>query len=492
MPEKLSAAGQAKLKVWERLDRLLDGSSFREIDDASTASVGLESYGNEAATTSLDGILAGHGRIAGREVMVFAQDSKHLGGSLGRLHIGKLRRTIDKAVREGIPIIGLIDSAGARVQEGVMSLSETGGVIGSLMHASGVVPQIYAVMGTAVGGAAYSAAMGDFLIMIDGVSQMFAWGPGVMRAEGNVQITGEELGGTAVHMTRSGVCSVRAKDESDCMNRIRLLLSYLPQSHNERPYTTKETGSGIPFPQTERASYYDSRKLISAVFDDGSFFELQGDYARSFVMGFAKLGGVSVGVIASQPTAQDGYIDVDASDKVCRFVRVCDCFNIPILTLVDSPGFLPDPAQERDGIERHGAKMMFAYAEATVLKITVIVGRAYGGGMTGLCSKPLGIDVVFAYDSSRIQVLSLKSYLEIFHKSKLDELMPEERAKAIRELSAKYEEDGRPEVAVSLGYVDRIIKPEDTRRELMVTIRQLFKDVSAKKEESDFHRNMPV
>jgi acetyl-CoA carboxylase carboxyltransferase component len=469
--------------AWKRLDQLLDRFSFQEVDERD----GLQKYSTEAAVALLDGILCGTARIDGVPVMAFAQDPSHMGGSLGKAHVGKLRRAVDQAVASRIPVVGLIDSAGGRFQEGATSLSEAGGAIRSMVDASGVVPQVYAVVGTAVGAAAYSAGMADFLIMIEGVSKMFAWGPGVMKAEGEVEITAEALGGTAVHAKDNSTCSLVARDELECLELIRRVLTYLPQNRARGGIEENATTTEASFAY-DAAQHLDPRELVRAISDAGTFLELRAGFAPGFSTSLAKLGGASVGLVASE---LNGSIDVDATDKIARLVRTCDCYGIPVVSFIDSPGFLPDPSQEKEGIERHGARMMYAIAEATVPKVSVIVGRAYGGAMTGLCSKQLGIDVVLAYKSAEIQVLSFSSYLEIFQKKKLAGLSPKERDAAVEELKSQYHTMGTPEKAVSLGYVDRIIEPQKTREELIAVLSRLAEGGRLAPRSSS-HGNMPV
>jgi acetyl-CoA carboxylase carboxyltransferase component len=472
------------LTAVERVISLLDPSSFRDVDSIAS---GEAAAGGQTEMQATDGVIAGGGRIGGREVVVFAHDRTYLGGSMGKGSVEKTRRAVGAAVGRGVPLIGLIDSAGARVQEGVQSMSEIGGLVKSMFEASGSIPQIFAVMGTSVGGASYSSAMSDFVIMVERNAQLLVWGPGLVKAETGLQATAEELGGYGVH-TRNGVCALSAKDEAECFRQIRALLAYLPQNCAEDPPVMSSFGHGDPsiappMPDLSQPGH-DPRALVGAIFDPNSFLELHGGFAQNVLAGFARLGGRPVGIVASQPLHLNGYLDLDASDKICRFVRTCDCFNVPVVTFVDSPGFLPGPEQERLGLIRHGAKLMFAYAEASIPKVAVIVGKAYGGAVTGLCSKPLGQDYVMAYPSAEIQVMSFRSHEETFRKSPIPS--PPDRD----ELLARYTDAGDPRRAASLGYLDLVVRPEETRSQLTAVLDGLRgRRPTAKKVR---HSNMPV
>ncbi|AKG38098.1 methylmalonyl-CoA carboxyltransferase [Infirmifilum uzonense] len=457
---------QGKLTVIERLNLLLDPDSLipigRYVLHRATG------FGMELRKAYGDGVIAGLGSVNGRRVAVYAQDFTFMGGSVGEMHAYKIARTIETAVKLGIPVIGLNDSGGARIQEGVDSLKGYGDIFYRNVMASGVVPQIVAILGPCAGGAVYSPALADFIIMTR-KSYMFITGPKVVKASIGEDISTEELGGAEVHASKSGVAHFVVEDDREAVNLIKKLISYLPSNNAEDPpfLETKDSpyredptlDSIVP---EDPAKPYDVREIIGRVFDYESFLEVHANFAQNAVVGFARLGGHGVCVVANQPAVMAGSLDIDSSDKISRFVTFCDSFNFPIITFVDVPGFLPGSFQEHHGVIRHGAKIIYAYADATVPKITVILRKAYGGAYIAMGSKHLGADFVLAWPTAEIAVMGPEGAIEIIYKKELESAEnPEELAKTFVE---KYRNEiANPYVPASRGYVDDVIIPRETR-----------------------------
>jgi propionyl-CoA carboxylase beta chain len=474
--EKQHAAG--KLTARERIELLLDAGSFVEIDALVTHR--CRDFGMEKVAIPGDGVVCGYGTVDGRLVYVFAQDFTVFGGSLSETNAAKICKVMDLAVENGAPIIGLNDSGGARIQEGVASLGGYADIFLRNTLSSGVVPQISAILGPCAGGAVYSPAITDFIFMVEGTSYMFVTGPEVIRTVTHEQVTMEELGGASTHAAKSGVCHLTVPNDAACLAAVRELLSYLPSNNLDDP----PAGASEDDPNRESEELdtlvpedpnkpYDIKRLIAAVVDDGKFFEIHAQYARNIVVGFARVGNRSVGIVANQPAWLAGVLDIDASLKGARFVRFCDAFNIPLVTFEDVPGFLPGTAQEYGGIIKHGAKLLYAYAEATVPKVTVITRKAYGGAYCVMSSKHLRTDVNFAYPTAEIAVMGPEGAVNILYKRELDEAGangPQVRAEKVAEYRAKF---SNPYIAAERGFVDAIIAPRRTRPEIVRALRQL-------------------
>ncbi len=464
------AAG--KLSARERLDVLLDPGSFVEMGAfVEPLDPGLDAPG--------EGVVTGYGEVEGRTVFVFAQDFTVLGGSLGKMHAAKITRVMDQAVRTGAPIVGLNDSAGARIQEGVDALSGYGEVFARNAIYSGVVPQVSAVLGPCAGGAVYSPALTDFVLMARDSAYMFITGPDVVRSVTKEVVSFAELGGADVHARRSGVAHLVEDDDRAVLERVRELLGYLPSSARGAPprRTTRDPDDRrVPevaarvHPDPRRT--YPMREVIAALVDDRRFLEIQPDFARNIAVGFAHLGGRSVGIVANDPSHLAGTLTIDASDKAARFVRTCDAFNVPVVTFVDVTGFLPGVAQEHGGIIRHGAKMLYAYAEATVPKVTVIVRKSYGGAYLAMSSQDLGADVVLAWPTAAVAVMGAEGAANVLHKREI-EGSPDPAATRARFVEAYRREHDHPFRAAARGYVDDVIDPVDTRTHLIRHLRML-------------------
>lgn len=457
---------RGKLTARERLHVLLDADSFEEWD--AFVEHRSSDFGMEEQRIPGDGVISGHGRINGRLVFVFSQDFTVFGGSLSETNARKICKVMEQAVKVGAPIIGLNDSGGARIQEGVASLGGYADVFQRNVLASGVVPQVSLVMGPCAGGAVYSPAITDFIFMVRGTSYMFVTGPDVVKTVTAEEITAEELGGADTHNSRSGVADRAFDDDVEALRMARLLMGYLPSSNREKaPERPTEDPDGRIEPSlnslvpTDPAKPYDIKELIYKVADESEFFELQTDYARNIVTGFVRLAGQTVGVVANQPAVLAGCLDIEASVKGARFVRFCDAFAIPLLTLVDVPGFMPGSEQEYGGIIRHGAKLLYAYAEATVPKVTVITRKAYGGAYDVMSSKHLRGDVNFAWPSAEIAVMGPKGAVEIIFRQDLGDA--EKIAARTEEYRRKF---AHPYVAAGHGYIDDVIEPRLTRAHL--------------------------
>lgn len=486
------AAG--KLTARERVDLLLDPGSFVELDKFVTNR--CNDFGMDANKIPGDGVVTGYGKVDGRTVYVFAQDFTVFGGSLSSAYAEKITKVMDLATKCGAPVIGLNDSGGARIQEGVASLAGYADIFYRNVRASGVVPQISAIMGPCAGGAVYSPAITDFIFMVDQTSYMFITGPEVVKTVTSQEVTKQELGGAAVHSEKSGVSHFECKSEEECLASIRELLSFIPSNNADDPpfvptsdpVDRRDEALKTLVPENP-SKPYDITDIIGHVVDDGYFFEVQERYARNIVIGFARLGGFSVGIVANQPNHLAGCLDIDASLKGARFVRFCDAFNIPIITLVDVPGFLPGVDQEYGGIIKHGAKLLFAYAEATVPKITLITRKAYGGAYDVMSSKHIGADINLAYPTGEIAVMGPDGAVNIIFRKELAEA--EDPVARKEELVSHYRETfANPFKAAELGYIDEIIMPEDTRPRLIQSLEML----QNKREESlpKKHGNIPL
>ena len=471
-PERIARQhAKGKLTARERIDLLLDPGSFRELDMFVTHRT--TDFGLDQQKYLGDGVVTGYGTIDGRLVYVFSQDFTVFGGSLGEAHAQKIVKILDMAMKNGAPVIGINDSGGARIQEGVISLGGYADIFLRNTLASGVIPQISLVMGPSAGGAVYSPAITDFIIMVKNTSYMFITGPEVVKAVTHEEVSFEELGGAWVHATKSGVAHFAAENEEDAIFTARTLLSYLPQNNLDDP-PARETDDDplrmdpdldqiIPDNPKEP---YDMKEVIRRIVDDGIFFEVHEHFARNIIVGFAHLGGQSVGIVANQPAVLAGVLDIDASVKAARFVRFCDAFNIPVVTFVDVPGFMPGVAQEHGGIIRHGAKLLYAYAEATVPKVTVITRKAYGGAYDVMSSKHLRGDINLAWPSAEIAVMGPEGAVNIIFRRQLAQAEdPEaERARLVAEYRAKF---ANPYIAAARGFIDDIILPRETRPRLI-------------------------
>lgn len=471
-PERLRQQHErGKLFARERIAELVDPGTFVELDKFVTHRCTNFGIGDQQYLG--DGVVTGYGRIDGRQVFLFSQDFTVFGGSLSHSYAEKITKLMDRAMEVGCPIIGLNDSGGARIHEGVESLAGYADIFLRNVLASGVVPQISAILGPCAGGAVYSPAITDFVLMVDGMSHMFITGPDVIKAVTKEEVTKEQLGGAATHSERSGVAHFSAANENECFSQIRRILSYLPSSNRERP---PAAATGDPSDRREMKlnslipaephRSYDMHEVIRAIVDTGSFFEVSSRFARNIITAFARCGGQSVGIVANQPEVLAGCLDIDASVKAARFVRCCDAFHVPLLTLVDVPGFLPGTKQEYGGIIRHGAKLLYAYAEATVPKVTLITRKAYGGAYDVMSSKHIRGDINLAYPSAEVAVMGPEAAVNIIFRNELS--ASESPAERQRELVAEYRERfANPWTAASLGYLDAVIEPADSRPEVL-------------------------
>ncbi|WP_368409308.1 acyl-CoA carboxylase subunit beta [Halomarina litorea] len=468
---------RGKMTARERIDYFLDDGTFEEFDQLRTHRT--HKFEMEEKQVEGDGVVTGYGEVEGRTVFVFAHDFTVFGGSLGEVFAQKVCKVMDRAMEVGAPIVGLNDSAGARIQEGIDALAGYADVFHRNQMASGVVPQISAIMGPCAGGAVYSPAITDFVFMVQDTSHMFITGPDVIKTVTGEEVGFDELGGATTHATESGVAHFAEPGEEEALDHVRRLLSYLPQNNVEDPPRVE------PWDDPERADEelesvvpdqpqkpYDITNVIEGVVDTESFFEVQDRYARNLVVGFARLDGHSVGVVANQPRANAGTLDIDASLKGARFVRFCDAFNVPILTFVDVPGFMPGTDQEHGGIIKHGAKLLYAYSEATVPLMTVITRKAYGGAYDVMASKHIGADVNYAWPTAEIAVMGPKGAVNILYREELEGADdPEERRE---ELIDEYREEfANPYTAADRGFVDDVIEPTETRRRLVKDLKML-------------------
>ncbi len=486
---KQHAAG--KLTARERLDLLLDPGTFVELDAFVTNR-------NSAVTESFlgDGVVTGHGEIDGRIVFVFSQDFTVFGGSLSEAYAEKICKVMDLAVKTGAPIIGLNDSGGARIQEGVVSLGGYADIFLRNVMTSGVVPQISVILGPCAGGAVYSPAITDFTVMVEGTSYMFVTGPGVVKTVTHEDVDAEFLGGADTHTTRSGVAHIAAPDEAGALDAARALLAHLPQNNiappsiaaSSDPSDRMESALDSVVPDDPRMPY-DMHDVLRHVIDDGAFLEIQPGWAQNIIVGFARLAGRSVGIVAQQPAVLAGALDIDASVKAARFVRTCDAFNVPLVSFVDVPGFLPGVDQEHGGIIRHGAKLLYAYAEATVPKLTVITRKAYGGAYDVMSSKHIRGDMNLAWPTAEIAVMGAEGAVNIIYREQLAKAddVDAERARLVAAYQAEF---ANPYVAAARGYVDDVIQPSETRPRLIraLTLLANKRDTNPRKK----HGNIPL
>lgn len=482
-----------KLTARERVHFLLDEDSFEEIGALVTHRT--TEFGMAEQQFYGDGVVTGYGTIEGRLVYVFAQDFTVFGGSLSETHAEKICKVMDLAMKTGTPLIGLNDSGGARIQEGVRSLGGYADIFYKNVMASGVVPQISAIMGPCAGGAVYSPAMTDFTIMVEQSSYMFVTGPNVVKTVTNEEVSSEELGGAHTHATKSGVTHLTASNDIDCINKIKQLLSYLPQNCEDTPAKlpyelANEIREELEDIVPEKANQpYDIRDVIAGIIDTETFFEIHKDYADNIVVGFARLAGRSIGIVANQPMSLAGVLDVDSSKKAARFTRFCDCFNIPLLVLVDVPGFLPGTDQEWNGIITNGAKLLYALSEATVPRVSVITRKAYGGAYDVMNSKHIGADMNFAWPMAEIAVMGAKGASEIIFRREIAGADDPEVALAAKE--AEYAETfANPYPAARRGFIDEVIYPKETRKKLIKAFAMLENKVAKLPKKK--HGNIPL
>ncbi|HJO74876.1 MAG TPA: acyl-CoA carboxylase subunit beta [Rhodospirillales bacterium] len=481
---------KGKLTARERIELLLDPDSFEEwdmfVEHRST------DFGMDKNSIPSDGVVTGFGTVNGRLIFVYSQDFTVFGGSLSEAHAEKICKIMDQAMKVGAPVIGINDSGGARIQEGVASLAGYAEVFQRNVLASGVIPQISIIMGPCAGGAVYSPAMTDFIFMVDGTSYMFVTGPEVVKTVTHEEVTQDELGGAGTHTTKSGVADKAFDDDAEALLMLRRFIDFLPANNREQPPSrpTPDLGDRVEISldtliPDDPAKPYDMKELIIKVVDEGDFFELQPGYAANIIVGFGRMEGSSVGIVANQPMVLAGCLDISSSTKAARFVRFCDCFNIPIVTFVDVPGFLPGTVQEYGGIIKHGAKLLFAYAEATVAKVTVITRKAYGGAYDVMSSKHLRGDVNFAWPSAEIAVMGPKGAVEIIFRADIGD------ADKIAERTEEYRQRfANPFIAGHRGYIDDVIMPHNTRVRIAKSLRMLRN----KKLDNPWkkHGNMPL
>ncbi|MBU2492109.1 MAG: acyl-CoA carboxylase subunit beta [Bacteroidetes bacterium] len=488
---------KGKYTARERIDLLLDEGSFEEFD--MFVSHRTVDFGLDKQSYLSDGVVTGYGTIDGRLVYIFSQDFTVFGGSLSEMYAQKICKVLDKAMKVGAPVIGINDSGGARIQEGVKSLGGYADIFQRNIMASGVIPQISAIFGPCAGGAVYSPALTDFTIMAKGTSYMFVTGPKVVKTVTGEIVTDEELGGASIHASKSGVTHFAAEDEQEGILIIRKLLSYLPQNNMEEPPITScddpidrlDDALNQIIPESPNKPY-DVKDVIHSIVDYSEFLEVQRNYAPNIITGFAKFNGAPVGIVANQPSYLAGVLDINASRKAARFVRFCDAFNIPIVTLVDVPGFLPGTAQEYGGIILHGAKLLFAYGEATVPKVTIILRKAYGGAYDVMSSKHLRGDINYAWPNAEIAVMGPKGAIEVLHAKELNDITDDaERVKFISEKEEEYKRKfATPYVAAKYGYIDDVIEPRNTRFRVIRALQMLStkKDTNPPKK----HSNIPL
>ena len=475
--EKAVAKHKAKgsLTARERIDLLMDEGSFVELDEFVEHR--CTNFGMENKKYLGDGVVTGYGTVGGRIVYVFSQDFTVLGGSLGQMHAAKICKVMDLALRNGCPIVGINDSGGARIQEAVDALDGYGGIFYRNTISSGIIPQMSVIVGPTAGGAVYSPALTDYIFMVDKISIMHITGPAVIKTVTGEEISSEELGGAKTHNSRSGNAHFFAASEQECFQQVRDVLSYLPSNNmgdaprmaTSDPVSRAEMALRTMVP-TDSNKGYDVHSVIKAVVDDGKFVEVQVMWAKNIVIGYASFDGMPVGIVANQASVMAGCLDIDCSDKASRFIRHCDAFNLPIVTFVDVPGYLPGKAQEWGGIIRHGAKMLYAYSEATVPLITVVMRKAYGGAYIGMCSKALGADSVLAWPQSQIAVMGAAGAANIIFRKEIEAAKDPQAERA--ELISEYEDAfATPYQAASRGYVDKVILPEETRYEVIQALK---------------------
>ena len=494
-PERVAKIHQSgRLTARERINILFDPATFQEL--GVFVAHRCTDFGMADRQVPGDGVVCGYGSVAGRLTYAFAQDFTVFGGTLSESNAAKICRLMDLAVENGAPVVGLNDSGGARIQEGVASLGGYAEIFLRNTLASGVVPQISAIMGPCAGGAVYSPAITDFIVMVDHTSHMFVTGPNVIKMVTNEEVSFEELGGAQSHSTRSGVAHLMARNDHDCILTIRRLLSFVPQNNlSEAPRKTvqdpadrRDTALNTIIPDDTKVPY-DMIAIIHRVVDDGDFFEIQPLYATNIVVGFARLNGRSVGIVANQPKSLAGVLDIKSSQKAARFVRFCDAFNIPLVTFEDVPGFLPGTEQEWGGIIKHGAKLLYAYCEATVPKITVITRKAYGGAYDVMSSKHIRADYNVAWPTAELAVMGAEGAVNILNKKEI-ESAPDPAAERARRVAEYNEKFANPYIAASLGYIDDVIEPAETRPRIIAALESLVnkrQSLPAKK-----HGNIPL
>ncbi len=494
-PERVKKQhAKGKLTARERLAKLFDPDSFMELE--TFVEHRCTDFGMDRVSAPGEGVVTGYGTVDGRLVYAFAQDFTVIGGTLGEMHAAKICKVMDLALKTGAPLVGLNDSGGARIQEGIDALDGYGKIFYRNTLSSGVIPQITAIMGPCAGGAVYSPALTDFVFMVDKTSQMFITGPQVIKAVTGEDVSLEALGGASTHNRTSGVAHFYAVDEEDCLAQIKRLLSFLPANNMAEPPRGPDTD---PHDRMEESLLevipedpnkpYDVRDAFIPVLDDGDFLEVQEMYAQNAVVGFGRLGGHVVGVVANQPRILAGCLDINASDKIARFVRFCDAFNIPLITWVDTPGYLPGTAQEYGGIIRHGAKVLYAYSEATVPKLTVILRKAYGGAYIAMCARSLGADQVFAWPTAEIAVMGPEGAANIIFRKEIAE--SEDPAAVRAEKVAEYRRRfANPYVAARRGYVDTVLDPRETRPRLINALEAMC--CKRETRPARKHGNMPV
>ena len=483
-----------KLTARERICKLLDEGSFVEIDAFVTHR--CADFGMDCVEAPGEGVVTGYGTVDGRLTYVYAQDFTVIGGSLGEMHAKKICKVMDMAAKMGAPIIGMNDSGGARIQEGIDALSGFGEIFFRNTRNSGVIPQISVIMGPCAGGAVYSPAITDFIFMVEKTSQMFITGPQVIKSVTGEDVTADDLGGSKVHAEKSGVAHFTAASDEECIAQIRKLLSFLPSNNLEGTPVSEVTDEINRVSEAlttivpdEPTKAYDVKNVITQIADNGDFLEVQKDFAQNIVVGFVKMNGISVGIVANQPKVMAGSLDIDSSDKAARFIRFCDSFNIPLVTLTDVPGYFPGVDQEQGGIIRHGAKLLYAYSEATVPKINVILRKAYGGAYIAMSSKHVGADMVMAWPTAEIAVMGPEGAANIiFKKDIANSADPiNTRAEKIQEYRNRF---ASPYVAAARGYVDDVIEPDSTRPRIIAALEMLMSkrdSLPAKK-----HGNLPV
>ena len=486
---------KGKLSARERIDLLFDPKTFNEIDGYSRTAFTDSNFGKMIDALG-DGVIVGHGKISGRNAFVYSQDFTVMGGSLGTVHAAKIMKIQDMALKMGAPIIGIIDSGGARIQEGVASLAGYAGIFRRNVMSSGVIPQISVIMGPAAGGAVYSPSITDFVFMTNNTSYMFVTGPNVVKEVLNEDVSFDDLGGAMVHMKKSGVAQFVYEDEENTILGVKKLLSYLPSNNFENPPIVEAVDRNIiPEPRLREIvpddtnKPYDVKDVIKLLIDKESFFEIAENFAQNIVVGFGRLMGKTIGILANQPKILAGVLDINSSVKGARFIRFCNCFNIPILTLEDVPGFLPGIDQEHNGIIRHGAKLLYAYADSTVPKITIILRKSYGGAYCVMNSKNLGGDFNFAWPTAEIAVMGPEGAVSILYRKEL--LEAEDPVKLKKDLAIKYREEiANPYVADEKGYIDEVIDPAETRQKIVFAFEALEnKHVSSPTRK---HGNIPL
>jgi methylmalonyl-CoA decarboxylase subunit alpha len=483
-----------KLTARERLDLFFDKNTFQETD--LFVQHRSANFGMDKVSIPADGVVTGFGKVNGRPICAYAQDFTSRGGTLGEMHAKKICRVMDLAMKMKVPMVGFIDSGGARIQEGINALDGYGNIFYRNSAASGVIPQISAIMGPAAGGAVYSPAMTDFVFMVKKTSYMFITGPAVVKSVTGEEIGNDELGGAVTHMTKSGVAHFATDTDAQAIEEIKKLLGYLPLNNEGKPPYVKltdaperaDTALGEIIPENANKGY-NMKEIIRSIVDNGEFLEPSRQYAQNMITAFARINGQAIGIIANQPNYLAGCLDINASDKATRFIRFCDAFNIPLLTIADVPGFLPGSHQEWGGIIRHGAKLLWCYAEATVPKITLITRKAYGGAYIAMCSQGLGADYTLAWPQAEIAVMGAEAATAIIHKAEIDKAQ-DPKAKEQEKIAEYRELLYNPYVAAKMGYINAVIRPSETRAKIIAALEALLE----KKESRPWkkHGNIPM